>query len=151
MSNNEAIEREGTYTERQMWRNPQCPCWPLTALRRLNVFPSLTVVVGVVTSRTETPLPTKALRETLDSQCFGFAVPISQQLAVPLVSQCSYRLSQYDTFTRNVFAGCKWNRSPTLPLKFSVPSPGRNCWRPEFHTAKNVEPGRYSQRNTTFD
>jgi hypothetical protein len=62
-----------------------------------------------------------------------------------------YRLSQYDTFTRNVLAGCRRSRSRTSPWKLPVPSAEANPCRPSFHTAKSVEPGLYSQRKTTLD
>src|SRR6266576_3176293 len=41
------------------------------------------------------------------------SLPLSLPFSFPYPYR--YRLSQYDTFTRNVFAGCRLNRSRTSP------------------------------------
>src|SRR5438270_706420 len=62
-----------------------------------------------------------------------------------------YLLSQYESFTRNVLAGWRRKRSRMSPLNVWSPSMLLNPWRPWFHTTNSVEPGLYSQRNTTLD
>src|SRR3989454_4982093 len=62
-----------------------------------------------------------------------------------------YQLIQYDAFTRNVLLGCRSKRCRKLSRIDPGPSaPAKSC-RPWVHTTKSVEPGRYSQRNTTFE
>src|SRR6266581_4808570 len=63
----------------------------------------------------------------------------------------SYRLIQYDSFTRKLLSGCKSNRSPISPRKLCDPSAPVDPMRPWLHTTKSVDPGRYSHRNTTFE
>src|SRR5215210_5455404 len=63
----------------------------------------------------------------------------------------TYRFSQYDILMRKVFAGCRLKRSCTSPRKDLSPSAESYPCRPWFHTANSVDPGAYSQRNTTFD
>src|SRR5207302_7888155 len=68
-----------------------------------------------------------------------------------LASGGSYQLIQYDAFTRKVLSGCRPKRSRKLSRIDPGPSaPAKSC-RPWVHTTKSVEPGRYSQRNTTFE
>src|SRR3954470_2792254 len=67
------------------------------------------------------------------------------------VSAARQRFNQYEALTRNVFAGCSRIKSRTSPRKFLSPSMPSNPWRPSFQTTKRVDPGMYSQRNTTFD
>lgn len=63
----------------------------------------------------------------------------------------AYRVSQYDILMMNVFAGCNRIRSTTSSRKPVLPANGKLPCRPSFHTANSVDPGRYSQRKTTFD
>src|SRR5207245_3936748 len=63
----------------------------------------------------------------------------------------AYRLIQYDSFTRKLLSGRRPNRSLKSPRKLRVPSTPLEPWRPWLQTTKSVEPGRYSQRNTTLE
>src|SRR5258706_574691 len=62
-----------------------------------------------------------------------------------------YRLIQYESFTRKLLSGVSLNRSPMSPPKLCVPSAPANPRRPWLHTTNIVDPGRYSQRNTTLE
>src|SRR6266699_2584923 len=63
----------------------------------------------------------------------------------------SYRLIQYDSFTRKLLSGCNSNKSPMSPRKLCVPSTPVDPRRPWLHTTKSVDPGRYSHLKTTFE